>query len=937
MMDFAKSTSTGVNSRFGNNRVVTAMSLMSCVGILAGLSNALEIEPATSVSSIAASTKTAENLDHIASGNIIVYTNDAEALKQAVNSLGGVIAGVELVMPLGNDGNVFLVATPSKETAVSVRKIILNESSVTAANLDFRRTPRNETPGFDRIERRRVQAPGIEVFPQDGSNQRGGTDPIDQWHHVNTLIPGADNNIVDSIYTTDLLTGSGVTIGFANQGFNTHIQTDHSDLSSNYRLDQSSPFDPLLFTDDFSMTAWAGISNALRDNGIGGHGVAPSAEFVTFNFNETDLVEFNAYNYLNNIVDIKVFPLTAEYSSNNGSYADNLPQNFITDAQTNSIVFGRNRKGIVNLYNAGTNPFAPFVAFRMPEVPFPTFPDPYNFPPAGSTFSPTDDMVSNEVSVSLTNGFSAGPSYVNGNLGNYPPANNRRVMIINAVGEDGHYDVFSAQGPAMFASVYAGTTNLHQVRFANEVGMASITPPRGVITTTPSNGNLEFPTPADAIPFNDENTSATAITAGIIALMLESNPKLSVRDIQHIFFESIQESTKAPSIKWPNFSSSREYYVPEAPFISRSFWQVNAGLYNTETITNQAIRHSDNYGFGIIDAELAIMKAATWPGTPNLILLDTGIVGEVAGEDDDDVGLESQVPFELNDAIFTELSPADGATGTPGVSVLTPGAIGGNFIELCVRQNIQIESIVLELTLTGNSMNDLYIELESPNGTRSIMSLPQTANLSGTSFALNPTDDDSDNGPFQAVAGFALSQHPYLSWKHWGELSGGEWQIRLQDYGPDEETPEGEEADADPMGDPGADMITTLGEIGVPGSNFRDDKELIAFRLKIYGTDVGAPIFEGCSPFETSCPGDLDANGIINVADLQIFLSWYTSGNALADINGDGTISFNDLITYRTLWIPGYCDDNGNPFLGGRPLPGSNNGGSDTNPIILPI
>ena len=161
--------------------------------------------------------------------------------------------------------------------------------------------------------------------------------------------------------------------------------------------------------------------------------------------------------------------------------------------------------------------------------------------------------------------------------------------------------------------------------------------------------------------------------------------------------------------------------------------------------------------------------------------------------------------------------------------------------------------------------------------------------------------------------------------------------MAITDYGPDQATPEGSEPGDDPTTDPGADMLTALGEIGIPGSDFRSTKTLEAFRIRIYGTDSGLEIFEGCELTLTSCPADLNGDGIVNVTDLQIYIGWFVESNALADLDADGDVDFSDLNIFRTIWQPGFCDGSGDPFVGGRPRPGSNGIGGDNDPVINPI
>ena len=502
-------------------------------------------------------------------------------------------------------------------------------------------------------------------------------------------------------------------------------------------------------------------------------------------------------------------------------------------------------------------------------------------------------------------------------------------MIIGSVADDGNYDIYAAQGTSVFASVYAGTHNVDQA------GAGVV---QSLVTTTAGAGGAvgQLPLNAGEAPFS-ATTTGPAIASGIIALMLEANPKLTIRDIQHILFESIQDSTKDDSVKWPNFDIARSYYVPDLTGLPRSFWQVNSGLYNSDTTINQAVRHSDNYGFGMIDAELAVTKAIDWAGSGPLTLLDTGVKGDISDGNEIE---DARVPQEIADAEWVEFVAADGAA--PPTSGASGFSVGGTAVmNFCVRQNITVESVIVDLSITGVGGNDLYIELISPSGTRSILSLPTTRNPFGTANPDVFADDDFEQGYYNSgnIGGddFVYYQHPFLSWKHWGEKAGGVWTVQITDYGPDATTPEGAEPGDDLTTQPGANMYTGLGEIGVPGSDFREEKELVAYRFRIYGTDDGVPIFEGCDPFATNCPADLNGDGKIDVTDLQIYIAWWLESNALADLDGDGDVDFADLQLFRGAWTPGFCDSSGSPFSGGRPRPGSGGIGSDNDPIVNPL
>lgn len=893
---------------------------------------------------------------------IVIQATDWDAVNAIVNAR----PDAELGQWLGDKGRFRVIETPSVGAAFEVKRLLQGLDGVLSSEVDAGQIPQTGYIGAsndlrEKILRSRLAAApkkpkgyqnaaniGIGIKPY-GPDSNPASIPTSQWHFTNAAIPDHDNNILESIYSTDMLTGAGVTIGYATPNNRRHIDVDHTELvnagrSGGYKLALSQTFDPILDDDDTFLTGEAGIMIAERDNPVTVNdlqGVAPGASLLTLFRGPTPLLESQAYEWELNTVDIRVNQLRGEWENTGAGYNPNYEDSFVTQSYENSLKFGRGRKGIINIFGTGADFNGLF------NVPSNLLANPYDF------FSEPWDVFSvanNTLGISLTNGFLTGPFYVGGHTSRFPLANEHNSLIIGRVSEDGEIGTFGAVGPGVFASFYAGSNN--EFWSGNQAisgrGISTI------VAGTQPPGSVAGEGPVGLLPEVGTsvlvNTTESSIAAGVIALMLEANPALKVRDIRHIFFESIQESMRADSAKWPNFESVRSYYAPgtgQSTF--SSFWQSNSALYNnsnppttvppTDPVVNQAIRHSDQYGFGVVDVNLAIQKAKTWTGVAPLILLDSQIIGDVQDPNRDAVE-DFRLPLVIDDATFSDPAPeADGNVPVvTGASTLIPGV--GIAFDICVRPNIKIESIIVELTIEGEGNNDLYIDLTSPTGTRSILSFPTTRNLTGlTTDALN--DDELDDGVFFsggfADTEYAFYQHPILTNKHWGESSGGTWTLAFQDFGPDVENPTGAEPGDDLATEPGADMVIDLGEIGIPGSTIRSGKTVTALRIKIYGTDVGEPTFLGCDAAFTSCPGDLNGDGLINVADLQMFLNWYQNGDSRGDINRDGQLDFGDVQFYLGIFNVGYCvANNAPPFVGGRPVPGGVDA-SDTNPTTRPF
>ena len=877
---------------------------------------------------------------------VVVRIQGIKQLRSLIAALPESLGHVEIEGSLGDRIDAWELTTVDVRSAIAVAELLSADDAVRAAFVDSGRVAdrqaiaemyrdqmieRSKRPGA--IAKRSARAPGIEPV-NTGVDPAGTSDPdlASFWHMQNTLpiYLGRDNNITQDIYDVMGYTGAGVTVGIARPGNTEHLDFDHTDIDDNYSAALTMPVDTTLFPPDRVLTGIAGIVSAERDNGEGGHGVAPGATFATMSTG-TDLLLANMLTYQKNNLDIKVIPspgrnefTTMGFASgyNNGAVSE-----FVGDFFNNSLKFGRDRKGSILVFSGGFS--ADFSGTAMPF-----YPDPYD----GIGF---DDLFTGnalEIIDPEEGGvYSSGPFYIRAQTYMYPFASDRRTFLINSVSEDGFADMNQAIGPAVFASVYTGTSNV-----ATFFDNGAANPPRGIFSTVPGSVVEEAPDRTNNWTTNLDqfldttqvNGSSAAIAGGIIALMLEANPNLSVRDIQHIFFESIFESTRSASIRFPEFDPSLIYLTPTAIVGQAgvfSFWQINSGLYELPAGGVAAIRHSDQYGFGVIDAELAVSKAASWGGTPKLVLLDTGLVNEDSGVGDNE---ETRVPLEITDATFLEIDETSTflIDGTSGVI---------NQINICVRNNLIIESIVVELTVTGSAFNDIFLRLDSPWGTSSNLSYPTTRNALGTSFSETLNDDERDLVYEVGTLGtdqMSLIAHEFTTFKHWGELSGGTWRLNFYDFGPDAENAEGTPSEDGPPVVAAIPNVHDLGVFGLPGSEFREAKTVTGFRIKIYGYESGEAPFLGCDPLQTSCPGDLNGDGIINTADFNLFLSWYLSGDVRADMNNNGNIDFFDIGSYLAIFQPGFCTIGGGapPNVGGRPSP---NGGdpSDSNPPTRPI
>jgi subtilisin family serine protease len=160
-------------------------------------------------------------------------------------------------------------------------------------------------------------------------------------------------------------------------------------------------------------------------------------------------------------------------------------------------------------------------------------------------------------------GGNEGNSYGNVNYNSF--ASSRNAIAVAAIDKEGNHAPYSTPGAAIFISAPSDNGDRD-----NSQG----------ITTTDI---LESQPPYAK---NFGGTSAAApLVSGVIALMLEANPTLTTRDVQHILVKTAQKND-------PNGRDGE----------GKSKWQQNGG----------GNLVSYEYGFGAIDAAAAVEAALNW-------------------------------------------------------------------------------------------------------------------------------------------------------------------------------------------------------------------------------------------------------------------------------------------------------------------------------------
>ncbi len=859
---------------------------------------------------------------------LVVSVSDEQALKTALKQLTSDLGQSQspAYRPFSDTEDVFVIEMPSVENAITFANRLPQYQGVEWAEVEYQRPNKNDAITMD-------------------------PSAADQWH---VFDPSGNDHGVNLVYDQGY-TGEGVVVGVLEAFQNSFYHIDengttfiHPDLVNKLNSLLSIPTDPFNISYSHGVSV-AGLIGAEGNNGLYGSGVAYNAELASLK-NGSSINSGESFSHALqsiSIINNSWGPVNQTYpDSTTGKYLREFPDDFEIDIPQfahvglsrsdavgldRGIRLGNHRRGRIYVFSAGNESnFQTFErlatgnAVSLPGL----YTDPGTLAEGDYGYlditaldpSQTDADFNGLPDVFQHNPFD-GATVLNWNWSGHfgdrveynQMASMSRTFAIASVGQSNTRSGYSTTGTSVIAGGYSQDFTLSHSFQGMGMGYGASAVGQGLVTLEQVDGvdqdgvdclssfGVSF-ADDDAQTCNFNGTSAAApVASGIIALMLEANPNLSIRDIQHILQEtSIPVNYDTTQSYWPSVLLQLGRLDPDDDpnNPSPTFWTTNSGN----------VRHSDEYGFGVIDADAAVRAAANWHGVGPLYVLDSGTVE--AGEDNPNF-----MDGMIEDATFQPTIQSD---DNFKFNRLIPGT-RSIFAISCIRDNLLLEGVELTVTIDGDGAGDLLIALISPQGTVSPLALPR-----GDSNGLN---------------GQAYTNYTFSTYKHWGELSGGTWQLVIQDFRPDTETPEGEPPTSPLPMDPepedyGVEQVTFLGTFGLPGEPEHSEKSLVSYRLKMFGTPVGEPVFEGCPPQLTSCPGDLDGSGIVDFVDLQIYVDWYLMGDARADLDGDGDVDYLDLLIFRSLWQPGYCDRSG--FSGIGPFP-SSSGQGPNDPIIRPI
>jgi subtilisin-like proprotein convertase family protein len=272
---------------------------------------------------------------------------------------------------------------------------------------------------------------------------------------------------------------------------------------------------------------------------------------------------------------------------------------------------------------------------------------------------------------------------------NFDPSNTLPYQIVaGAVSADGIKASYSTAGSAIWVSAPGGEFGRNAVA-GGAAGTVDVEP--AMVTTDQSgcvngysrtgigvnNGSTFDNGGAPNTSCNYTNgmngtSSATPVTVGAIALILEANPALTWRDVKHILASKARQIDAGRAAVSVTLGSGGAYIAEPA-------WTTNfAGF-----------KFHNWYGFGMVDASAAVNMARTYTLGQLGTLANTGFIASGA------LGLA--IPDNSSIGATSTLD----VPSTPGVQT--------------------IEAVQIRVSATHTFTGDLGIELISPKGTRSVL------------------------------------------------------------------------------------------------------------------------------------------------------------------------------------------------------------------------
>ncbi len=495
------------------------------------------------------------------------------------------------------------------------------------------------------------------------------SDPLlpNQWHIQNTgqhafatVLPVSGNDMNVTGAWTAGYTGKGIKVGVVDSG----LEAAHEDLAANVDLAHSYNFitggsdpSPTAAGEDHG-TQVAGIIAAVAFNGKGGRGVAYNATLRGYN-----LLAGGVSTITNTATALGGATISADNDVFNASFGStsqgflgpSLPSYDPAEGQINyNTTLLRNSLGAA-LVQAGGNDFRAWSEDRSVSATLCASANQFGVS-CGDPAGDTRRASSYPIIVGALNAAGTKSSY----------SNTGSSLWIAAPGGEFGWDASLTggltpfpdaasfvMGPAIVTTAHTGCAGYTIYNLLDDLGSNPLAP--NCQYTATMNGT----------------SAATPNTVGVIALMLEANPKLSVRDIKYILAKTATQVD-------PTFAGvSSTNILPGTTFVLEQGWVTNSAGY----------KFRNWYGFGGINATAAVTMAK---------------------------GYTAYLPASQQSAGTYAYTPA-GAVTIPAQS--------GSYIDFPVSESFNVvEGALVYFSLASTpGMNCNQIELRSPSGTKSIL------------------------------------------------------------------------------------------------------------------------------------------------------------------------------------------------------------------------
>lgn len=485
------------------------------------------------------------------------------------------------------------------------------------------------------------------------------SDPLlqNQWHLRNTgqdafastlPVPGNDMNMAAAWSAG--YSGKGIKVGVVDTG----LEAAHEDLAAN--VDVANSFNFVTGLNDPSPdagepgfdhgTSVAGIIGAAAFNRKGGRGVAYNARLRGYNL----LSSFTVANMAKSLGSDPVSADNDVFNASFGNAAPSLPTfSGVYQSITANTLALREGRGAAIVNAAGND-----------------FEDWGSYPDSGLC------------AAANAYGVSCGDTATDERRGGYAP------IIVGAIDADGRHSSYSNTGASLWISAPAGEYGLDSAYFPGLVPDAYA--PAIVTTSRTGCANARYSlaaNPLDALgdsPFAADcqytatmngTSAATPNVTGVVAMMLEANPDLTVRDLKHILAKTARKTDASFA------GVTATDIIPGSAVVLEHGWVTNSAGWP----------FSNRYGFGAVDASAAVAMAKTYA--------------------------DYLPPVQSSSDEFLVAPPA----------IVAPLSPAGSRATIQVAETFNtVESVIVFLNIAATpGLPCNQVELTSPSGTKSIL------------------------------------------------------------------------------------------------------------------------------------------------------------------------------------------------------------------------